>query len=279
MTLFVNFLQNGGKGTKILVTISSLLHYIFNTYFCTFAAVKMKVVAQKSVSYELSLGLTKDHYLLMVCSNLSVMKFADFLSRIYQRDFTYLSNYVVGEARLNCQFPMYFSMLNPNLGLTMTLMSNMTMVDPNVFDLDADPLLGLFMFEEEAYIFNTDRRKFYDCPFSNYEYLLLVSCERGVPVKEFMEPLEQYPQFKVQNVTSMFDVPAKKTKKNIPLFDRASFLMNLFYDTEILIQEFEDDHLNAFWGEKKSIAPENYPTDRIPRAFVATSPLLYREDI
>lgn len=279
MTLFVNSLQNGGKGTKILVTFSSLLYYIFNTYFCTFAPVKMKVVTQKSVSYELSLGLTKDHYLLMVRSNLSVMKFANFLSRIYQQDFFFLADYVVDDARPQCKYPMFYSMLNYSQGLSMTLMSNMTMIDPNSFDLDADPLLGLFMFEKEAYIFNTKKRKFYDCPFDDYEYLLLVSCDSGVPIKEFMEPLEQFPKLNVKDVSEMMDEPAKKTKKNRPLSQRSSFLKNLFNDNEILIQDAEDVHLNLFLGQKNLISPDNYPTDRIPRAFVATSPLLYREDI
>lgn len=240
---------------------------------------KLKAPKSECVYYELSLGLAKDHYLLMVRSNLSIMNFANFLSQIYQKDFSYLVDYVVDEQRPNCKFPMYYSIVNPSQGFSVTLMSNSTMIDPNSFDLDADPLLGLFMFEEEVFVFGDKKRKFHKCPFDDYEYLLLLSCDKGMSVKSFVDVLNQYPKLNVKDVTDMFEEPAKKTKKNEPLTQRSNFLKHLFNDNEILIQGCEEEHLNLFLGEKKQISSENYLTDRFPRAFVATTPLLYREDI
>lgn len=239
-------------------------------YFC---AVKKKEQKSKKIEWQSIFGSTKDNYLLMFRSNQPIMQVANFFSQLYQKDFSFLTNYAVNEERQDLTFPVYFVQLKPSEHVYMTLFSNITTVDPNNAAEQADPLLGLFMFEEEYYVFNNQGRREFDCPYKDYDYLLLISCDNDTSIQDYLEPLSEIPSMCLQDVSEMMNVRTKKDQQ------RVSFIQNLFNGVEIMINEFEEDHLNAFLGDKTGIDPVNYSTNRIPRANTVTSLLLYREDV
>ncbi|MCQ2284987.1 MAG: hypothetical protein MJZ57_08815 [Bacteroidales bacterium] len=236
----------------------------------------MKIVTPKITKFDwlIDFGLTKDYYIFMVRSDLSDLQFANAMSRLYHQDFSFLTKVVADEQHPGATYSLFFSSLSVCDQVYMSVLNNKTSLDPNLESENPDPLLGLFMFEDDSYIFNKQGRRVFDCPYSDYDYLIFLSCPNGTAVDYYINPLKLFPKMDLKEVSDMLQPKKKKGEEQ-----KSNFLKNLFNNCELLISEYETEHLKQFLGEKNTIAPEIYPTDRIPRGYSFSSALVGREDI
>ncbi len=236
-----------------------------------------KTNTKKCISWQEGFGTTKDYFLYFVRSESVPMRFAMEMSRLMNHEFSFLTEYVPVVERSEVCFPIYFSTLDDAHNVNMLLMSNAVTVQGGLYEKNVDPLLGEFIFDDYYYFFNDVGKFLLKCPYRDYDYMLLVSCDKDYQVCEYEETLKSKASMKLQNVSSLL-VPA--ASRGIEK-QRSEILQNLFMDTEVMISKYNSEHLSAWMG-RMSIPLENYVSRKASQMEmyqVLTSPLLKREDV
>lgn len=236
-----------------------------------------KTNTKKYILWQESFGTTKDYFLYFVRSESVSMRFAMEMSRLMNHEFSFLTEYVPDSNYAEVKFPIYFSTLDDAHNVNMLLMANSVMIRGGLYDKNVDPLLGEFIFDDYYYFFNDVGKFLFKCPYRDYDYMLLVSCDKDYQVCEYEEILKSKASMKLQNVSSLL-VPAtsRKIEKQ-----RSEVLQNLFMVTEVMITKYKSEHLSDWMG-RMTIPLGNYAGRKASQEDVnqvLTSLLLKREDV
>lgn len=231
---------------------------------------KKKEPKKKCVDWLSTFGLTKDYGLFLIRSERTIEELARDLSVAFQSDFSYMGEY----EHANKHFPMFFTRLTFENDACWSLMPNKIMVNPNAAEENPDPLLGLFLFEDEFFVFNKGGRHLYDCEFQNYDYIFLLMCENDTPLDDLLYPLSQLSEVKYVNISELVAIPKNKRDE-----ERTRFTKNLFVFNEKKISEFEEKKINDFLKNPLETIKENWMMAKFMMNYELTSKLAERKDV
>lgn len=226
-------------------------------------------------------GKSKNYDIFFVKSSEKPIRMALTMERLFHSSFRMLGSYPLIPQYENHTFPIFFSTLNQSQEAQLILIPNSITIPAQEVDVSNDPLLGGFLFDEEYFFFNNMGNTLFKSAFSNYDYMLLLLCNKNFQVaREVVEPLTSIPAFRMIQKTDLLEASSRKmTEKK-----RAEFLKNLFSILEVQIGNFMKEELTRRLHGKTSIPKLNY----VYRIFgegeilvqdLYAHPLMRREDI
>lgn len=215
-------------------------------------------------------GQHKNYDLFLLKSNAIPIRMAAELGALFQRPFSFLGQIALTVCDMEFDFPLFYSMLHLQNGANLVLMPNKATIPAENLSDAADPLIGLPLFDEDAYIFNKHGRFTFPSEFQDYDYLLLLSADKGYQGCEQVRlALEGAPQIKWQNISALME---KKGNKKIEK-DRVAFLQRLFIDADVMVTGFQEEWVKQKLCGVTTIPDYNYALPRFPGIPVSLQPL------
>ena len=254
------------------------LQTVFHGYFCIFALCIFMMIkpSESKLDWKDCFGQSRQYTLFMLKSQQEPMRFASTLSKLFGREFSFITDYAPDRSQPQIQFPTYFAVLDAPKDINMVVMANRTTL-PQPEDVQPkNPLLGLSMFEENiVYFFFNDRKEMlFKCPYHNYDYIVILYSDKDSSITEISELLELDQRFQTVNVTHFLQKEPQKTGEG----KRISTLQNLIEYFGVLMNNILEERIRVRMRGKE-IPMSNHAHRRFQIDQVITSPLLYREDI
>ncbi len=238
-----------------------------------------------SIDWLEGFGQSKQHDIFFVRSAESPIKTALAMKRLFRRPFRMLGAYPLLSKHPDRLFPIFFSTLNVSQEANLMLIPNSVTIPAQELGNDSDFLLGGFLFDEESFIFNNQGNFLFQSDFTNYEYMLILSCNRNFQIGgEVVDVLSSVPALKMIHRTDLLELAAKKAVEK----SRVDFLQRLIIDMEIDIGTFMEEELCRRLNYRTTIPAENWTRLRfeerlegrkIPLNSLLNSPLMRREDV
>lgn len=232
--------------------------------------IKLNVPRETKVGWLDDFGKSRDYYLLLALSDQAPLQFADTLTHLFHCDFVFLENHAPIADRPDRLFPVFDACLNSLGDVRMMLMPN-KLSEANDDQAVRFPLLGFSMFEEDFYLFNKQGSRLFPCDYADYDYLLLLSCNRGADVSDVFGMLARETRLAVRDISALFGEDASEEVRD--------FLQTMCVALGISQREREVRNIQRRLGSVRTIQENNYSlvlsrTEQIPN-----SPLLVREDV
>lgn len=221
-------------------------------------------------------GQSRQYTLFMLKSQQEPMRFASTLSKLFGREFSFITDYAPDRSQPQIQFPTYFAVLDAPKDINMVVMANRTTL-PQPEDVQPkNPLLGLSMFEENIvyFFFNDKKDRLFTCPYHNYDFLVILYSDKDTSIDEFSKLLSSDQRFETVNVTNFLQREPQKSGEG----KRISTLQNLIEYFGVLMNNILEERIRIRMRGKE-IPISNHAHRRFQIDQVITSPLLYREDI
>ncbi len=231
--------------------------------------IKLNVPKESKVGWLDDFGKSRDYYVLLVRADESPLTFAQALSRIFRRDFVFLENHAPINDDPDKMFPVYESLISRIGDVRMMLMANKVEVS-NEDQAVKFPLLGFSMFDEDLYLFNSQGSRLFPCSYAGFDFLLMLSCNKGFDVSDLLSELREVRVWKVGDLTPILELQEDKS---------AQFLKTLLVNLGIAQHEREQARLLRRMGPVIQIPEENYPFRFFCGGLFPDSPLLEREDV
>jgi len=222
-------------------------------------------------------GSGRQYTLLMVKSQSEPMRFAAKLAKLYQRNFSFIDDYVpVPDLRPDVAFATYFSIIDAVKNINMLVMANHTPMPASAKSNHSNSLVGIPLFDEENfYFFNnrTDNRLF-KCSQKNFDYLIILYSNRDTSTTDVTDVLMNQNSFMTEDVSDFLrnDDQQRGAQKRI------SVLQNLIEYFGVKINNILENRARERFGDK-NIPMSNYVQHRYLIQQVISSPLMDREDV
>ena len=230
----------------------------------------------REIDWKECFGSGRQYTLLMVKSQREPMRFASVLSKLFGREFSFITDYAPDRSKPEIQFPTYFAVLDASKGINMVVMANRTTMPQPEGTQPKNPLLGLSMFEESIiyFFFNDKKDRLFTCPYHNYDFLVILYSDKDTSIDEFSKLLSSDQRFETVNVTNFLQKEPQKAGEG----KRVSTLQNLIEYFGVLMNNILEERIRVRMHGKE-IPMSNHAHPRFQINQVITSPLLYREDI
>ena len=232
--------------------------------------IKLNVPRETKVGWLDDFGKSRDYYLLLALSDQAPLQFADTLTHLFHRDFVFLENHSPIADQPDKVFPVFDACLNSLGDVRMLFMPN-KVSEANDDQAIRFPLLGFSMFEEDFYLFNKQGSRLFPCDYADYDYLLLLSCNRGVDVSDVLDVLAGEARLSVRDISGLLGEESSEEAR--------TFLKTMCVALGISLRERVRDTLQSRLGPVKSIPDANYFFSFLRPDQVPESPLLVREDV
>ena len=254
------------------------LQTVFQVYFCIFAfcIFMMTKQSENKLDWKDCFGQSRQYSLFLLKSQREPMRFASVLSKLFSREFSFITDYAPDLSKPEIQFPTYFAVLDASKDINMVVMANRTAVPQQEETQPKNPLLGLSMFEENViyFFFNDKKDKLFRCPYHNYDYLVILYSDKDNSIDEISKLLKSDRRFETLNVTDFMQKDVVKGESG----KRISTLQNLIEYFGVLMNNIQEERIRTRMRGKE-IPMSNHAHPRFQINQVITSPLLYREDI
>lgn len=221
-------------------------------------------------------GHSRQYTLFLLKSQREPMRLALLLSKLFGREFSFITDYAPDRTQPHIQFPTYFAVLDSSKDINMVVMANHTSLPQPEDTQPKNPLLGLSMFEENIvyFFFNDKKDRLFTCPHHNYDFFVILYSDKDTSIDEISKLLSSEQRFETVNVTDFFQKEIAKKESN----RRISTLQNLIEYFGVLMNNILEERIRARLREK-AIPISNHAHRRFQIDQVITSPLLCREDI
>lgn len=225
-------------------------------------------------------GQSKHHGLFLLRSDKIFIQTALELGGVFQHPFSYIGVVCPFEKEPESAYPLCFATMLMGLDVSLVLMPNKTTVAAQDLYDEANPLLGLSLFDEYYYLFNKQGRKRFSCEFVDYDYLLLLYSDKNLDVNhEVLQMLESVKQIKAVDASSFLVKDGGKKAGNI----RVEFLQRLFLEVDVIRTSWQEEQIRKKLCNVTSIPNENYARRRFQESKISLlplldSPLMLRED-
>lgn len=234
-----------------------------------------------SVDWLEGFGHAKNHNIFFIKSPNPAIQMASDLKKIFHCDFHFLEDVFIVSKYPNLPNPVFFSVLNFSQEAYLILIPNRIIISAQDLDKSSDPLLGGFLFDDECFLFNNQGDTSYKTTFSNYDYMLLLSCDKNYrAVDDVTTILNSVADWKtIQQSDLLIPASRKAVEKS-----RVEYLQHLFVDIEINIGTFLEEYLCRVMQGNTTIPRENYTVHRFDDGKTSLlpilgSPLMRRENI
>ncbi len=241
----------------------------------------MRKVVAKSVGWLEGFGQSKNYDVFFVKSSEQPIRMALSLSKMFHKPFAFLDDLTPLLDEPNRVFPSFFSMLNVGNGANLVLMPNRITINAQDLGRNSNPLLGGFLFDEECYLFNKQGNSTFKCACTDYDYLILLYCDKNFEIAEYTETiLKTKSSFQTVRESDLLNLKSKAAADK----KRLDFVQRLFVDLEIRIGEFQENILARRMNNVTEISEHNYTVHRFEMGKtsllpILSSPLVRREDI
>lgn len=213
-------------------------------------------------------GQHKNYYIFLLKSNTVPVRMAANLGDLFHHPFLFIDQIRLPLCEKECAFPLFFSRFNSQNEANLILMPNKATLSAADISDASDPLLGLPLFDEEAYIFNRHGRFRFPCEWEDFDYLLFLSAEKDSRVSE--KVLDVLKNTKFQDISSMIQPKGNKKAEK----ERVSFLQRLIIDFDVMVSDFLEEYIRRKLGGVTTIPDENYVFRRFDSIAVSLQPLL-----
>lgn len=247
---------------------------IFSCFFYIFAAPMNKYFA-KPKHYTMDMlscfGQSKHHGLFLLRSDKVLIQTALVLGGVFQHPFSFIGGVCLSENEPESAYPLYLATMLMGLDVSLVLMPNKTTVPAQDLYDEANPLLGLALFDEYYYLFNKQGRKRFSCEHVDYDYLLLLYSDKNLDVnQEVFQMLGSVKQIKAVDASSFLVKDGGKKAGNI----RVEFLQRLFLEVDVIRTSWQEEQIRKKLCNVTSIPNENYAHRRFQENKISLLPLL-----
>jgi len=219
-------------------------------------------------------GRTRQYTLFLLKSQREPMRFASVLSKLFGREFSFITDYAPDRTQPHIQFPTYFAVLDVPKNINMVVMANRTTVPQQEDAQPANPLIGFSLFDDGFFFFNDKKDKLFRCPYHNYDFFVILYSDKDNSIDEIAQLLASDKRFETVNVTDFLQKDVVKTEAG----RRISTLQNLIEYFGVLMNDILEERTRLKTRDKE-IPMSNHADKRFQVKQVITSPLLFREDI
>lgn len=255
-----------------------ILQTVFQVYFCIFALCifMMTKPSENKLDWKDCFGHSRQYTLFLLKSQHEPLRFASVLSKLFGREFSFITDYAPDRSQPQIQFPTYFAVLDAPKDINMVVMANRTTIPQPEDAQPKNPLLGLSMFEEDIvyFFFNDKKDKLFKCPYHNYDFLVILYSDKDNSIDEIADMLASDQRFETMNVSDFLQKDLVKNESG----RRISTLQNLIEYFGVLMNNILEERIRIRMRGKE-IPISNHAHRRFQIDQVITSPLLYREDI
>lgn len=219
-------------------------------------------------------GQSRQYTLFLMKSQHEPLRFASVLSKLFRKDFSFIMDYAPDRLQPHIHFPAFFAVLDASKDINMLVMANRTTIPSRQNVQPANPLLGLSLFEDNFFFFNFRKDKLFQCPYRNYDFLVILYSDKDDSIMEIEDILSSDSRFETVNVS---DFLLKDVVKN-EASRRIATLQEMIEYFGVLMSKIQKKRIHRYLGNKE-IPMLNHVDRRFQIDQVITSPLLYREDI
>jgi len=244
-------------------------------YFCGFENMAKKK-KNKGFYLESDSDNLENYHLYLLQFDRSILQLALSLRRILHNDFSFLQNYVPDRKHADRIFPLFFSSFEESDGVNLVLLPNKVTTTPssNLKSGQNDPLMGLFLFDDDYYLFNSQGFTMFKCPYADYSFLMLAFCDKNVNIEELLAPLSGDKSLTIKDISDCLKMSSAAPEEK----KRITFLQDFCSDVEVMIDKFQLEHLRLRLGPHQTIGPANYTTKHYQNDRFVTGELLKRTD-
>lgn len=234
-----------------------------------------------SVDWLEGFGHSKNHDIFFIKSNASPIRMACDLEKLFHRNVHFLKDAFLMPKYPHLPDSIFFSVLNFSQEAYLILVPNRIIISAQDLDKSSDPLLGGFLFDDECFLFNNLGDTLYKTSFNNYDYMLLLSCDKNYrALDDVLDTLKSVPSFKTVLQSDLLQPASRKAVEK----SRVEYLQHLFVDVEINIGTFLEEYLCKVMQGNTTIPRENYTVHRFDDGKTSLlpilgSPLMRRENI
>lgn len=247
--------------------------------FCIFARemaklLKLNVLKEITVDWAENFGEMNDHSIFLARSFDSPIQFANQLSHLFNCHFSFLENFFPSKKQPNRFFSVFVAQIQRMGEVNLTIVAN-RMPIPVEELTESQPLLGIPLFDEYYYFFDDAKKAIFKCPFKQFDFILMLSCNKNTDLREIMNTLSSIHGIDLQDVSNYLNDEAVSTAEK----DQNKFVKSMFYTFEVATQEKFHQNLLDKLGDVRTIPEKNYRFGLCQRDLTPTSPLIDREDI
>ena len=224
-------------------------------------------------------GQHKNYFLFLLKSDTVPVRMAAQMGDLFRLPFRFLEQIKLPVCGKECVFPLFFSRFSYQNEADLILMPNKSTLSAEDVSETSDPLLGLSLFDEDAYIFNRHGRFNFPCEWTDYDYLLFLSAEKDSRACELV--LDVLKETRFQDISAMIQPKDNRKAER----ERVSFLQRLVIDFDVMVSGFLESYVCGKLGAVLSIPDDNHLYRRQGADVVAVSlqplldtPLMRRPD-
>lgn len=199
----------------------------------------------------------ENYHLFLLQFDRSILQLALSLRRILHHDFSFLHDFIPDRKHPDRVFPLFFSSFEESDGVNLVLLPNKVTTAPtsNSKSGNEDPLMGLFLFDDDYYLFNRQGLTMFKCPYADYDFLLLAFCDHNVNIDEFLVPITAEKTLTIKDISACLKLSSSAPEEK----KRIVFMQDFCSDVEVMIDHYQLEHLRLCLGPHQAIGSSNYP--------------------
>lgn len=227
--------------------------------------------------WQASLGGSKRHYIFLVRNTLSLIPFIRKIQLIIRKNLAFLDYYIPDKSRPDMRFLLFFTKIQRGWDEYFILLPNRITVPP-IPESKADARQGLFLFDDELYLFNRQGQFLIACDPVDCDYIFLLLCDKDSPVDDIMTPLLENRDLHIQDISPLMEKPSRKSTGNLSKESDKDLLFNFFGNIEVMINDFRTDHLKCRLAPRQTVKSLSIKYQDIHNQRFITSNLWQEED-
>lgn len=212
---------------------------------------------EQEINYFEMFGTSKEYRILLLESPLNLFRMALKARHLFCTDFHYLGKHISNPKHLNAHFEMMYGFIQqPENRIDIVLLENKTTQfnQQTVLRSNKEKNLGfqtLSLFEEPYYLFNSQGFSSYKTQYADCDYIVLFSIDKNNnDLDKYVNILLKSEKRKCHDITHLL----AEEKENA---ERLHFLRELFWETEIGVNQFHQKKVKQLLDKQQIIPPEN----------------------